>query len=152
TTNNGCGPPRRVGHARTQACGDWTSATPDNRGRKPCRRSRNYTPWNRGWKPTTFSCGRMSQGAETAGWLKMGTGGLLLRRLRAKVSDVPTNFGWVNRGKLAASGIPSSRDQVEWLACKDLTCFLKLTEPPLHEERLVGFNLRLRILPMKDQQ
>src|SRR5256712_10998991 len=149
-TNDGCGPPRTGGHAATQACGDCTSATPDNRGRKPCRRSRNYTPWNRGWKPTTFSRGRMSQGAETAGWLKMGTGGLLLRRLRAKGSDIPTNFGWVNRGKLAASGIPSSRDQVEWLARHGVNTFLTLTSDPPTPEGVEGVFITGRNVPTED--
>src|SRR5437016_864403 len=41
------------GHARTQAWGDWTSTRSDNGTRKLGRRSRNYTPWNRSWKPTT---------------------------------------------------------------------------------------------------
>src|SRR2546428_8327393 len=57
TTYDGCGPTRRAGHARTQACGGSTSTRPDNRTRKPSRRSRNYTPWNRGWKPTTSVAG-----------------------------------------------------------------------------------------------
>jgi len=94
----------------------------------------------------------MSQGAETAGWLKMGTGGLLLRRLRAKVSNIPTNFGWVNRGKLAASGIPSSRDQVEWLARHGVNSVLTLTEAPLPAEWFEGLNIRVRHLPMKDHE
>jgi len=45
----------RAGHARAQARGEWTSTAPDNWGRKPGRGSGNHTPWNRGWKTTTFS-------------------------------------------------------------------------------------------------
>src|SRR5712691_2270422 len=82
----------------------------------------------------------------------MGTGGLLLRRLRAKVSDIPTNFSWVYRGKLAASGIPSSRDQVEWLARHGVNSVLALTEAPLPAEWFDGVIINLRHLPMKDHE
>ncbi len=92
------------------------------------------------------------QDAETARWLKMGTGGVLLRRLRAKVSDVPTNFTWIHRGKLAASGNPSSRGQIRWLAQHGVSSVLTLTESPLPAEWFDGMNIRLRHLPMKDHE
>jgi atypical dual specificity phosphatase len=84
--------------------------------------------------------------------VKMGTGGLLLRRLRAKVSKTPTNFSWIYRGKLAASGIPSSRDQVEWLARRGMNSVLTLTEAPLPAEWFEGMNVRLKHIPMKDHE
>src|SRR3989449_9751713 len=82
----------------------------------------------------------------------MGTGGLLLRRLRAKVSDIPANFSWVYRGKLAASGIPSSRDQVEWLARHGVKSGLTLTEAPLPAGWVEGVDIKGRPLPTKDHE
>src|SRR5947209_18842777 len=96
--------------------------------------------------------GKDLQGAETTGWLKMGTGGLLLRRLRAKVSDIPTNFGWVYRGKLAASGIPSSRDQEEWLARHGVNIDLTLTQSPLPAEWFERLKIRVSLLPSCDHE
>ena len=75
-----------------------------------------------------------------------------MRRLRAKVSDIPTNFSWVYRGKVAASGIPSSREQVEWLARHGVNSVLTLTEAPLPAEWFEGMNIRVRHLPMKDHE
>ena len=80
----------------------------------------------------------------------MGTGGVLLRRLRAKVSDVPTDFSWVKRGRLAASGLPSSRAQITWLARQGVNSILTLTESPLPREWFNGTNIRVKHLPLKD--
>ncbi len=82
----------------------------------------------------------------------MGTGGALFRRLRAKISDVPTDFSWFDRGKLAASGLPSSRAQIMWLARQGVNSILTLTESPLPGEWFEGTNLRVRHLPMKDHE
>ncbi|MGD1055137.1 MAG: protein tyrosine phosphatase, partial [Nitrososphaerales archaeon] len=61
----------------------------------------------------------------------MGTGGLFLRKLRARVSDQPTGFVWVEKGKLAGSGYPASRSQLEWLRNQGIKAILTLTEDPL---------------------
>ncbi len=82
----------------------------------------------------------------------MGTGGALLRRLRAKVRDAPTDFSWFYRGKLAASGLPSSRAQIMWLARQGVNSVLTLTESPLPWEWFEGTNIRVRHLPMKDHE
>ena len=71
----------------------------------------------------------------------MGTGGLFLRKLRARVSDEPTGFVWVESGKLAASGFPASRGQVEWVVKSGIRSILTLTEDPLPAEFTAGLDL-----------
>ncbi len=82
----------------------------------------------------------------------MGTGGLFLRKLRAKVSDQPTGFVWVEKGKLAGSGYPASRSQLEWLAGQRIKTILTLTEDPLPDHWLHGLDFEVRHIPMKDHQ
>jgi len=71
----------------------------------------------------------------------LGTGGLFLRRLRAKVADEPTGFVWVEKGRLAGSGYPASRGQVEWLARTGIRSILTLTEDPLPTELTSGLDV-----------
>ena len=80
----------------------------------------------------------------------MGTGGLFLRKLRAKVSDEPTGFVWVEKDKLAASGYPSSRGQLEWLVAQDIDSILTLTPHPLAKEWMAGLPLTMGNVPMQD--
>jgi atypical dual specificity phosphatase len=80
----------------------------------------------------------------------MGKGGAFLRKARAKVSDVPTGFVWVEQGRLAASGYPASRGQLEWLVGKGITSVLTLTPAPLPKAMVDGLPLKLLHLPMED--
>jgi hypothetical protein len=80
----------------------------------------------------------------------MGTGGLFLRKLRAKVADEPSGFVWVEKAKLAGSGFPSSRGQLEWLANRGITTILTLTPNPIPEEWLKGLPLATEHMPMAD--
>lgn len=80
----------------------------------------------------------------------MGNGGLFLRKLRARVSEEPTGFVWVESGKLAGSGYPASRAQVEWLKGRGLTSILSLTEKPLPETWVHGLGLEVKHLPLRD--
>ena len=82
----------------------------------------------------------------------MGTGGLFLRRLRARVSDQPTGFVWVEKGKLAASGYPASRSQLVWLVDHGIDSILTLTPEPLPKEWVKGLPLEVEHLPMIDHQ
>jgi atypical dual specificity phosphatase len=61
----------------------------------------------------------------------MGRTGRAYRRVRANFTDKPTFFTWVRDGRLAASGRPYSKGQVEWLKDKGVTAILTLTEEPL---------------------
>jgi atypical dual specificity phosphatase len=82
----------------------------------------------------------------------MGTGGLFLRKLRARVADEPTGFVWVEKGKLAGSGYPASRSQVQWLAKSGIDSILTLTVDPLPPEFTKGFEVVQGHVPMKDHQ
>jgi rhodanese/phosphatase family protein len=80
----------------------------------------------------------------------MGTGGLFLRRLRAKVSDEPSGFVWVVKGKVAGSGFPASRKQLEWLAAQGIDTILTLTPNPIPADWLQGLPLTTEHMPMSD--
>lgn len=80
----------------------------------------------------------------------MATGGILLRRIRATVSDVPTGFVWVEKDKLAASGYPASRAQLRWLSRKGVRSVLTLTESPLPAKWLDGLSMETKHIAMRD--
>jgi atypical dual specificity phosphatase len=82
----------------------------------------------------------------------LGTGGLFLRKLRARVSEQPTGFVWVEQGKLAGSGYPASRSQLGWLRSQGIKTILTLTENPLPGQWLDGLAFEIRHIPMKDHQ
>ena len=80
----------------------------------------------------------------------MGTGGLFLRKLRARVADEPTGFVWVERGRLAGSGYPASRGQLEWLTHQGVSSILTLTTDPLPNELVQGLPLEIGHIPLED--
>ena len=82
----------------------------------------------------------------------MGAGGLFLRKMRAKISDQPTGFVWIQSGRLAASGYPASRGQVEWLVKQGINSILTLTEKPIPEESTEGITVTVRHVPMLDHE
>ncbi len=82
----------------------------------------------------------------------MGTGGLFLRKLRARVVDEPTGFVWVERKRVAGSGYPASRPQVEWLARSGIRSILTLTVQPLPPQFAAGLDLKLGHVPMEDHR
>jgi atypical dual specificity phosphatase len=82
----------------------------------------------------------------------MGTTGRVLRKVRAQLISEPTGFGWVEKGKLAGSGLPSSRSQVAWLSRAGAKTLLTLTESPLPASWLEGTGLRYRHIPMVDHE
>ncbi|MDG6985600.1 MAG: dual specificity protein phosphatase family protein [Nitrososphaerota archaeon] len=82
----------------------------------------------------------------------MGTGGVFLRKLRARVEDRPTGFVWVEGKSLAGSGYPASRSQVAWLAKNGVQSILTLTEKPLPSEWTGGLGLALAHVSMKDHE
>jgi predicted protein tyrosine phosphatase len=82
----------------------------------------------------------------------MGTGGLFLRKLRAGVLDEPTGFVWVDKGRLAASGYPASRKQVEWIRAKGIDVVLTLTENGLPDTLTDGIPMEFLHISMRDHE
>jgi len=82
----------------------------------------------------------------------LGTGGLFLRKLRAKVAAEPTGFVWVQEGRLAGSGYPASRSQVEWLVRAGINSILTLTTEPLPLEFTRDLDVVTGHVPMQDHQ
>lgn len=82
----------------------------------------------------------------------MGTGGLFLRKLRAKVASEPTGFVWVQEGRLAGSGYPASRSQAEWLVRAGINSILTLTVDPLPPEFTRDLDVVTGHVPMQDHQ
>jgi atypical dual specificity phosphatase len=82
----------------------------------------------------------------------LGTGGFFFRRLRARVSDQPTGFVWVEKGMVAGSGYPASRSQLEWLRGQGIRTILTLTENPLPGQWLDGLAFEVRHIPMRDHE
>ena len=78
----------------------------------------------------------------------MGRTGRAYRRIRANFTDQPTFFSWVREGKIAASGRPFSKKQVDWLRGHGVTAILSLTEEPLPEAWTRG--METRHVSMKD--
>jgi Swiss Army Knife protein, DSP-PTPase phosphatase domain len=82
----------------------------------------------------------------------LGTGGLFLRKLRARVTDEPTGFVWVEKGRVAGSGYPASRGQLEWLVGAGVKSILSLTLEPLPAEWIDGLGLTVGHVPMDDHK
>ncbi|MBI3858667.1 MAG: dual specificity protein phosphatase family protein [Thaumarchaeota archaeon] len=82
----------------------------------------------------------------------MGTGGVFLRKLRARVSDQPTGFVWVEDRKLAASGYPGSAGQLGWIHRKGIGAILSLTEDPIRPELVEGSAMVFGHVSMKDHE
>jgi len=80
----------------------------------------------------------------------LGSGGLFLRKLRARLADEPTGFVWIEKGKLAGSGYPASRKQLEWIAAQGIDVVLTLTEKPLPNELTNGIPMEFAHLSMRD--
>ena len=59
----------------------------------------------------------------------MGRTGKAYRKIRANFTDKPTFFTWVRDSKLAASGRPYSKSQVDWLRDNGVSVILSLTSP-----------------------
>ena len=75
-----------------------------------------------------------------------------MRKLRAKVAAEPTGFVWVLEGKLAGSGYPASRSQVEWLVRAGINSILTLTIEPLPADFTDGLDVVTGHVPMQDHQ
>lgn len=82
----------------------------------------------------------------------MGRAGRVYRRVRSGFTSRPTAFSWVIEGKLAASGLPSSRGQVRWIEDQGVNSVLTLTESAIPREWLEGTNLTAKHVRMLDHE
>lgn len=53
------------------------------------------------------------------------------RRVHGRISGRPTNFSWVVEGRLAGSGMPTSRAELEWALGRGVGAVVTMTEEPL---------------------
>ena len=68
----------------------------------------------------------------------MSTAGNLWRKIHGAIAKKPTNFSWVIDDILAGSGMPTSRDEMEWVKEIGIKAVLTLTEDPLPSSWLDG--------------
>ena len=80
----------------------------------------------------------------------MGRVGELYRTILGLVSGKPTNFSWVIKHRLAASGKPTSKGEIEWLAKLGIKSILTLTENRLPDAWLNG--IFYKHVPMLDHR
>ena len=75
--------------------------------------------------------------------------GDLYRRVRAAVSDRPSNFSWLDED-VAGSGRPMTPEQVRWIKEKGVDTIVSLTEEPLPDEWIKEAGLRYIHEPIED--
>lgn len=80
----------------------------------------------------------------------MGKVGKIYRLIYGLVRGKPSNFSWVIKDKLAASGRPTSKREVEWLVKQGIKSILTLTETRLPDAWLNG--ICYKHVPMLDHK
>lgn len=60
--------------------------------------------------------------------------GDMYRRVHGMVSDRPTNFSWVEENMLAGSGLPVTKNEVDWLVSQGIRSIVTIREAPLPKE------------------
>jgi len=66
------------------------------------------------------------------------------------ISKKPSNFSWVIKDKIAASGRPTSKEEVEWLVKQGIKSILSLTETKLPDSWVDG--ICYKHVPMLDHK
>jgi len=80
----------------------------------------------------------------------LGKIGELYRIMYGLVSGKPSNFSWVIKDKLAASGRPTSKGEVKWLVRQGIKSILTLTESKLPDSWVDG--ICYKHVPMLDHK
>lgn len=57
--------------------------------------------------------------------------GEIYRKVHSRIIERPTNFSWIIPQKLAGSGLPSSYDQITWIASNGIRTLVTIREIPL---------------------
>ena len=63
----------------------------------------------------------------------MSKPGNLWRKVHGKITKKPTNFSWLIDQKLAGSGMPTTFDEIEWVAKQGVKSIVTMTEDALPE-------------------
>lgn len=71
----------------------------------------------------------------------MSKPGNIWRKVHGKVTKKPTNFSWLLDNKLAGSGIPTSRSEIDWIMHQNVQAIVTMTEMALPEDwiRNIGY-------------
>jgi len=80
----------------------------------------------------------------------LGRVGELYRIMYGLVSGKPSNFSWIIKDKLAASGRPTSKRVIEWLVKQGIKSILTLTESRLPDSWVDG--ICYKHVPMLDHK
>ncbi|NHV97241.1 MAG: protein tyrosine phosphatase [Thaumarchaeota archaeon] len=80
----------------------------------------------------------------------MGRVGEIYRIVRGLVNRKPSSFSWVIKDRLAASGRPTSKREVEWLVKQGIRSILTLTESRLPDSWVDG--ICYKHVPMLDHK
>ena len=78
----------------------------------------------------------------------MSKPGNLWRKVHGKITKKPTNFSWLIDKKLAGSGMPTTADEIEWVAKQGVKSIVTMTEDALPESWIQ--NLRYLHVPTED--
>ncbi len=78
--------------------------------------------------------------------------GDLYRKAYGALIAKPTNFGWVQAGKIAASGRPYSIKEMDFLLKQGVRSVLSLTEEPLANDLISGRGLRYKNILIRNHE
>ncbi len=70
----------------------------------------------------------------------MSTVGNFWRKIHGAIAQKPTNFSWVIDDMLAGSGMPTSKEEMEWVKETGIKAVLTLTEDALPKSWLDGID------------
>ncbi len=70
----------------------------------------------------------------------MSKPGNVWRKLHGKITKKPTNFSWLIEETLAGSGMPTTRDELEWVLKQGVRSIITMTENALPESWVEDVN------------
>ncbi|MCX8191691.1 MAG: dual specificity protein phosphatase 23 [Nitrososphaerales archaeon] len=82
----------------------------------------------------------------------MGIIGSLYRRIWGMIFHKPTNFSWLIEGKLAGSGYPTSKRELDWLKEQGIRAILSLTERPLPDKWIQNSDFNYLHIPIPNKR
>jgi atypical dual specificity phosphatase len=80
----------------------------------------------------------------------MGRIGRVYRRIWSLVGRKPSNFTWVVPDRLAGSGRPMTKGDLEWMKKEGMGALVSLTEDPLPDEWVTSTGIKYLHNPLED--